>query len=188
MARMPTSTAGKAPSKQSGFTYVMVLAAVVIVGILVEAAHLSTWRALQADREAELLFRGMAYRRAIESFYRANGVYPRELEDLIKDPKANARRHLRALYSDPMGKGEKNPWVAVHAAGGGIAGVVSSSEGEPLKRANFPVGLERFGAAKSYQDWVFEYVAPRPPARRIPVAPASSAAQVGSSSGLPRQK
>ena len=63
-------------------------------------------RIVQADREAELLFRGQAYRRAIESYYRANGVYPRALEDLLKDPRFPSKRHIRSLYPDPMGKGQ----------------------------------------------------------------------------------
>lgn len=169
------------PIRSRGFTYLMVLAAVVIVGVLAEAAHLSTWRIVQADREAELLFRGMAYRRAIEGFYKANGMYPRELEDLLKDPKVSGRSHMRALYLDPMAAGENKQWALVHAVGGGIAGVVSRSEEEPLKKANFPKGYEKFANAKSYRDWLFEYIPPpaappRPGQRAVlpPGKPASA--------------
>ncbi len=176
---MPTSTAGNPASSQRGFTYVMVLVAIVVIGILVEVAHETTWRLLQVDREAELLFRGLAYRAAIESFYKANGSYPRELADLIKDPRSASRRHLRAAYPDPMGKGEKKEWVTVRAKDGGIAGVVTTNDGEPLKKANFPVGLEKFSNAKSYKDWIFEYVVPavqlRPGAvPALPAAPLST--------------
>jgi len=69
--------------KERGFTYVMVLAAIVIVGVLIGVARATTWRSLQVDREAELLFRGKAYRKAIEGFYQSNGGYPRSLEDLL---------------------------------------------------------------------------------------------------------
>src|SRR5436190_654628 len=109
----------------------MVLVAVAVIGIVVEAAHETTWRVVQTDREAELLFRGFAYRSAIENFYKANGAYPRALEDLVKDPRSPGRRHLRALYPDPMAKGEKKEWMLVRAKDGGIAGVVSTGEGEP---------------------------------------------------------
>ncbi len=145
---------------QRGFSYVMVLAAVVIVGIVLEAAQLTTWRVLQADREAELLFRGRAYRNAIRDFYQANGAFPRSLEDLLKDPRSASRKYIRELYVDPMRKGE---WTLVRA-GGGIAGVASTSREEPLKQANFPTEFEKFSGAKSYADWIFEYVPPpRPP-------------------------
>lgn len=168
---MPISTAGKGASSQRGFSYAMVLAAVVIVGILAEAAHVTTWRLVKAERESELLFRGQAYRRAIESFYISNGRYPHALEDLVRDPGSASRRHLRALYSDPMGKGENKEWTVVRAKDGGVAGVASTSTEEPLKKANFPKGFENLAGAKSYAEWIFEYAAPasvQPPRAGIP--------------------
>lgn len=165
--KTPMWRVGKAPSKQGGFTYAIVLVAIVVVGILAEVAHISAWRTVRAEREAELLFRGMAYRRAIESFYKANGSFPRELEDLLQDPQGAGKRHLRALYSDPMVTNGERAWVLIRAGGGGIVGVASASDDEPLKKANFPVDLEKFAAAKSYKDWIFEYVPPAgPPGQR----------------------
>lgn len=159
---MRISIAGKPGSKQSGFTYVMVLAAMVIIGILAEAATAVSSRLVQVDREAELLFRGQAYQRAIRSYYEAGNPiksYPRNLEDLLKDPRFSNRRFLRALYPDPLAKDDKGEWLLVRAADGGIAGVASSSKDEPLKTANFSRGLERFVGAKTYAEWTFEYVA-----------------------------
>lgn len=172
---MPISTAGKPGSSQRGFSYAMVLVAIVVVGILAEAAHETTWRIVKADREAELLFRGAAYRRAIADFYQSNGSYPRDLEDLIKDPRSPNRRYLRARYADPMASGDSKEWTIVRARDGGIAGVASRSTDEPLKKANFPKEFEKFAGAKSYQDWIFEYVAPArvptQPTRPAPVGP-----------------
>jgi type II secretory pathway pseudopilin PulG len=165
---MRTSRAGRRRNS-AGFTYVAVLAAVVIVGIVAEAAHVATWRALRADREAELLFRGKSYQSAIASFHRANGVFPRTLDELVKDPRSAARRHIRALYRDPMAPDEKGEWRLVRAIDGGIAGVASASGEEPLKQANFPAEFERFTGARSYAEWIFEYV-PAPP-KGAPVAP-----------------
>lgn len=138
----------------------MVLAAVVVVGILADAAVALSSRMVQADREAELLFRGLAYRNAIKSYYEAGNpvkTYPRALADLLKDPRFPNRHHLRKLYSDLLAKDGKGEWLLVRAADGGISGVASSSQDEPLKRANFPKGLEKLEAAQSYSDWVFEY-------------------------------
>jgi type II secretory pathway pseudopilin PulG len=148
----------------------MVLAAVIIVGIVLEAAQVTTWRVMRADREAELLFRGQAYRNAIASFYQSNGAFPRSLEDLAKDPRSASRRHIRALYEDPMSKDPKHEWRLVRAADGGISGVASSGSDEPLKKQNFPAGFENFAGAKSYSDWIFEFtpLPAKPPAGKKP--------------------
>lgn len=177
---MPTSTAGKPRNNQRGFTYVMVLAALVIVGILAESAVALSSHMNQADREAELLFRGQAYRHAIQSYYEAGNpvkTYPRALEDLLKDPRFPNKHHLRALYADPVNAGKE--WTLIRAPDGGIAGVASASKEEPLKKANFPKGLEKFEAAQSYADWIFEYT-PSPISASFPrvtsPSPASSPA------------
>lgn len=163
---------------ESGFTYVMILAGVVIAGIVIEAAQLTTWRVLQADREAELLFRGHAYKQAIQSFYQSSGRFPRTMEELLTDPSVAERHHIRMLYSDPVSKGEDKSWRLIRSGDGGISGVVSRSNEDPLKRANFPKEFEKFEKAKSYSDWVFEYV---PPPRSQAAQPPSGGNPGGSS-------
>lgn len=160
---MRTSPAGKTPGSQKGFTYAAVLAAVVIVGIAAELTYLSTARIVQADREAELLFRGQAYSRAIASYYKVNRSYPRNLDDLLVDPHSPSRRHIRALYQDPMADEPGQGWLLIRSFDGGIGGVASRADGKPIKTANFPVNLNKFNGAKTYSEWVFEYV-PQPPA------------------------
>ncbi len=150
-------------SAQGGFTYIVVLGVVAVMLITAGVAAELTSRRKQVERETELLFRGIAYRHAIESFYKANGGYPRELQDLVHDPHAAHRRHLRALYPDPMAKkGSEAGWELVQSPDGGISGVVSSSNEEPLKKAGFPKDLKSFAEAKSYRDWVFDYMPRRP--------------------------
>ncbi len=162
---------------QRGFSYALVLAAVVILGIVAEAAHVTTWRMLKAEREQELLYRGDAYRRAIRSYYEAGGAirqFPRSLDDLLKDSRtASGKHHIRALYADPMNKDEKAEWTLIRAADGGISGVASQSKDEPLKQANFPKEFEKFAGAKSYAEWVFEYQPPaaQPPGQTTPATP-----------------
>ena len=177
--------------RQRGFTYVMVLAAIVIVGVLIGVARATTWRSLQIDREAELLFRGKAYRKAIEGFYQSNGAYPRSLEDLLEDPRTPGKHYLRALYADPVNKGD---WNLVRASGGGIAGVASASSAEPLKRANFPREFEKFSSAKAYSEWIFDYVPPqivkpKPSGQQLaPNAPPLATPSTGAiTSGMPKQ-
>jgi len=137
-----------------------VLVAAVVLGIMAEAAVTLTSHAAKAEREAELLFRGEAYRQAVRSYYEAGvagKTYPRRLEDLLTDPRFPERHHLRAPYADPLSRDGKGEWNLVLSPDGGIAGVASRSREEPLKKTGFPKGLESFEAAQSYADWVFEY-------------------------------
>lgn len=149
--------AGRANRHQSGFTYILVLIALVVVGILVEVAVIPESQRIQRQREQELLFRGLAYREAIRSYYEADRLsaqYPRRLEDLLLDNRVAHRRHIRKLYKDPVTGGD---WQLIRNGQGGITGVVSAGRGVPLKQAGFPPGLESFEQAKHYSDWVFEY-------------------------------
>ena len=91
---------------ESGYAYVLLLAVVLVLGILAGSAASLTSQQVKTDREAELLFRGLAYRQAIKSYYDASPpgrkAFPRRLEDLVKDPRFQHRCHLRKLYTDPM--------------------------------------------------------------------------------------
>lgn len=167
---MPTSTAGKCRSKQCGFSYVMVLAAIAVLGIVVETGTVLSSHVKRADQEAELLYRGMAYRNAIRSYYRVNGNYPRSLEDLVRDSRHPEKHHLRALYPDPLAprEAERGGWTLVRGIDGGISGVASANTLEPRKKANFPKGLEKFEAAANYSQWIFEYI---PETSLVPVVP-----------------
>jgi len=138
----------------------MVLAAVVVLAIVTTAADITISYVVQKDREAELLFRGMAYRAAIKSYYEAGALgrtYPRQLADLIRDPRFPKKRHIRKLYSDPMVKDREAGWTLIQAPDGGIAGVASRGQQKPVKQANFPRELEIAEDAKNYTEWRFEY-------------------------------
>lgn len=154
---MRISTAGNPINKQRGFSYVLVLIAVVVTGIMLETAAEPASRRMQAEREQELLFRGMAYQKAIRNYYLANRRYPARLSDLVKDSGFVHRVYLRDLYADPMAAGGKGEWNLLRAIDGGIAGVASQSIATPMKQANFPQGLEHFNGATRYADWVFDY-------------------------------
>jgi len=79
----------------------------------------------------------------------------------VKDPRfPNTVRHLRALYRDPITGGAA--WGVILAPGGGIMGVYSNSELNPLKRTNFEfpnrVFEERSMQLKekmTYKEWQF---------------------------------
>ena len=158
---------------QVGFTYVGLLIAVVFFGMgSVGAARLlaSTER---AERESELLFLGSQFRQAIRSYFQsgpAAGKYPPTLEDLLLDPRSPMpRRHLRKLFIDPItGKAD---WAVVLAPEGGIMGVHSRSDREPLKRANFEPENSNFAAVLQVPS---PLVAPSKTSEVSPLAAASS--------------
>ena len=145
--------------RQQGFTYLSLLLIVAAMGVGLAAFGELASHAAQREKEAELLFVGDAYREAIGRYYESspagNKVYPRSLEQLLKDERfAFTRRHLRRLYRDPVtGK----DWAVVEAPEGGIMGVRSASEAQPSKSANFPAGYEVFEGAQRYADWQFVY-------------------------------
>jgi hypothetical protein len=107
------------------------------------------------------LYVGNQYRLAIQRYVTSGpGLYPRTLDDLLKDPRSpSTRRHLRRLYPDPItGSSE---WGIVKAPDGGIMGVHSRSEAAPLKIANFLLRDRDFTGTAKYSDWIFVY-APKP--------------------------
>jgi type II secretory pathway pseudopilin PulG len=143
--------------REHGFTYLTVL---FIVAILMAGLALigEMWEtSAKREREADLLFIGNQYRRAIALFYESTpGTvkrYPRTLEELTKDPRQPAtQRYLRKLYPDPLGGAE---WGIVKAPDGGVRGVYSLSEQKPLKIAGFKLRDAGFESAQQYADWKF---------------------------------
>jgi type II secretory pathway pseudopilin PulG len=157
--------------KQVGFTYIMIMVAAMIVGISAGMGVTLVSREVRADRENELLFRGSAYREAIRRYYQAGQInsYPRSLDALLMDPRFPGRRYLRDLYPDPMG-GKKGEWQLIRGIDGGIIGVASRSKEQPVKKANFPEGYENFADAKTYGEWIFNYL-PQTITNRQPFIP-----------------
>lgn len=153
-------------ASQGGFTYVAVLVAVALIGIMLAAAGMSWSMTQQRARERELLFVGNAFRKAVADYYESTpGTlkrYPASFDDLLKDKRnAATLRHLRRVYVDPM-TGLAN-WGVVRAADGGIQGVYSLGAGEPVKISRFRQRDSEFEGARSYADWRFVYTPSAPP-------------------------
>jgi type II secretory pathway pseudopilin PulG len=159
-----------------GFTY---LTALFVVAILSGGLALAgTWweQIAQREREAELLFIGHQYRRAIGLYYDSTPGsvkrYPQSLEDLLKDPRQPAtQRYLRRLYADPLGGKE---WGVVKGSDGGVAGVFSLSEAKPVKIAGFRVRDAAFEGAQKYADWKFMHTPTVQPGAKPAAAPGAA--------------
>jgi len=116
------------PSRSSsgGFALliVMVAAAVLLIGLT--AALPSIYQEGQREREAELVFRGFQYARAIAGYHQKFQRYPNSIQDLTK--LTNGFRFLRKEYADPMTPGGK--WRYIHANAQGVL-LDSKTQGPP---------------------------------------------------------
>ncbi len=170
--------AGHPVTSNRGFTFIVVLTTIIIMGIMLGAAGQSWQMTMQREREVELLFRGMQIKAAIERWNKQLPGQPpprplNELKDLLKDPNSlQTVRYLRRLYTDPITGKE---WKVVKDPVKGVIGVCSTSEDTPLKQANFPKGLESFEGKTKYSDWKFGLKLPG-----VPGAPGS-----GGTPGVP---
>ncbi|MGH8680547.1 MAG: type II secretion system protein [Burkholderiales bacterium] len=180
--------ASRSPSCERGFTYVWLLVAVAILGIGLAAVGEVAATAAKREKEAELLFVGDQFARAIAEYHASSPgapQYPQKLEDLLRDSRyPNVRRYLRRVYPDPMTG--RTDWGLVRGPGGGIVGVHSQSMERPLKIANFPRGYESFAGATVYSAWRF---APQAggglAARGKPTTPATKSGATASESNAP---
>lgn len=145
-----------AGNSQQGFTLVGALILIAFMGAGLAAFGGIASHAAQREKEAELLFRGNQYRQAIEAYYRKERKYPRALAELLEDKRyPTPARHLRKLYPDPISG--TTEWGLVEAPGGGIMGVYSKSEAQPIKTGGFTLADKTFADAQRYADWQFFY-------------------------------
>jgi type II secretory pathway pseudopilin PulG len=187
--RMKAASRTSGTARSRGFTYVWLLVAVAIMAAGLAAIGEVASTAAKREKEAELLFVGDQFARAIAEYHASSPgapQYPQKLEDLLADNRyPNARRYLRRIYPDPITG--RPDWGLVRGPGGGIMGVHSQSTARPLKTANFPRGYESFTGAGTYAAWRFvphpggAPAAPEKPAKAPPVKfGASPTATVGS--------
>jgi type II secretory pathway pseudopilin PulG len=141
-------------ANQAGFTYIVVLIAVAIIGATLALTG-SVWHTeVKREKESELLFVGGEFRRAINQYYRMGGQYPMNLADMVKDPRQSSPvRHLRKLYPDPI-TGKKE-WGLLRGPNNGIVAVYSLSQDAPLKTGGFALVDQMFEGKQKYSEWVF---------------------------------
>lgn len=145
--------------RQSGFSYVIVMFLVAMLSIATVRALENTLTMERRDKEAEVLWRGMAYRDAIRIYYESSPgtgkSYPQELKDLLLDARlVRPGRPLRKLYLDPL---SGKAWGVLRNEDGHVIGVFPQSRDKPLKRSGFPEALSALTNAQHYSDWKFTY-------------------------------
>lgn len=113
-----------------GYTYVMVLLMVAIIGVGLTAVAEVWSTTAERQKKAQLEWVGRQYVKAIESYYYANvgsvHYYPPNLDALLEDKRyLYQKRHIRELYPNPV-SGQRD-WTLLLAPGGGIAGLAAPS-------------------------------------------------------------
>ncbi|HYM25834.1 MAG TPA: type II secretion system protein [Vicinamibacterales bacterium] len=166
--------------RSGGFTYLGLLALIVLIGILLARAAEVWSAAAQRDREQELLWVGHEYRAAIGRYVAHNHRYPATLTELLGATRADSDasqsssgagpatapgvlealgfRALRRLYRDPMTN--STDWDTVPSPDGHVMGVVSKSKLRPIKRTGFYDDDVAFADAETYAGWRFVYQPP----------------------------
>ncbi len=158
---------------QHGFTYLIVLLAVMLIGIMLGAVGTSWKLTMQREREEELLFRGMQIQDAIGRWHQPQGSVQQhvatplnDLKDLLRDPRTPATvRYLRKLYRDPI---TNQDWTLIREPARGIVGVASSSTEKVIKKDNFPDQLQDLVNKERYEQWQFVYKAAQKTVQPVP--------------------
>ena len=124
---------------QRGFTYLWLLFVLAAgAGGLASLGQRASI-AVQRDREAELIFRGVEIARAISTYRAATPglakTLPASLQDLLDDRRGpRPVRHLRRVYVDPFtGKAD---WILITTSDGRISGVHSRATAFSLRVAD----------------------------------------------------
>lgn len=146
---------------EGGLSYIGLLIALAIVSALL-AATTEVWvTAQRRENERELLFIGSQFRQALASYDKntpGSGAQsqPKNLEDLVKDPRyPTTKRYLRKIYVDPMTNTKE--WGLLRGPDGGIIGIFSTSDREPLKKKGFSRQDAVYENKNKYSEWIFAY-------------------------------
>ena len=121
---------------ERGYAMAALLVSLSVMSIMMSMA-LPVWsQAAKREREAELVFRGEQYMRAVELYQRRfAGAFPPDFETLVE------QRFLRRLYEDPMtDDGEFQPIFQTQAAGAQGAPATAARPGETTGGAG-PAGV-----------------------------------------------
>ncbi|HEY7532964.1 MAG TPA: type II secretion system protein [Nitrospiraceae bacterium] len=148
-------------SSERGVTYIMLMCAIVLIGIVISVAARQWKMVVQRELEADLLAKGMEIQQALALYSTAmkggrvmpGEFYPQSLVDLTRPPKP----YLRKAYLDPMGHGE---WDYLRAPTGGIMGVRSRSKAKPIRQHEFPPAVSHFEGRARYDEWIFQHPNP----------------------------
>jgi len=177
----------------AGLVLLALLIMLVLVGVGALGAAEVWSTTLKREREAQLLFVGDQYRRAIMSYWKVSPgrrAYPPSIDVLITDDRFPMPiHHLRRAYRDPMTEsGEFEPIMQAN----GVIGVRSTSQDAPIKHADFAPPYKQFESADTYAQWQFiflpagvQMMMPGAQPGATPLSPPNTAIPQGPAPGVP---
>jgi type II secretory pathway pseudopilin PulG len=146
--------------RQNGFTYLVMLFALLIFSIGLAALGEVWSTTSKRDKEAELIQNGNEIELAISSYYNHSPgtvkKYPNTFQDLLQDKRyVGTVRYLRTIPRDPITN--STSWGLIPAQDGGFMGAYSLSNNEIAhkKPIFLPDGSMIVGVR--YLDWKFIY-------------------------------
>jgi type II secretory pathway pseudopilin PulG len=124
---MTSSGQTKRTHGEAGYSLLLAIF-MVATSLIISAAILpSVLTQGRREREAEMVWRGEQYQRAIGLYFRKFGRYPTKVDDLVKQ--TNGVRFLRQAYPDPMNK-EDGTWRFIYVGPNGQ--LIGSVHGQSL--------------------------------------------------------
>jgi type II secretory pathway pseudopilin PulG len=118
----------RAIARGVGYNLVALMVLVAVINITVAAALPSLSQAIQREREAELIFRGLQYAEAIRVFQLRTGRYPVSLRELLElNP-----RCIRQLWTDPFN--DDGEWGLILGQGGAAGRQVAGGSAPSVGR------------------------------------------------------
>ena len=137
---------------------------------------------LKRDKEAELLFRGLAYKLAIKAYYSKNSRYPRQLKELADDQGFfEAPLYATTLQRPYDGRRFQARSRDRRAQ---LWELLARARMRRLRRLTSTRIFEDFQNAKTYADWKFE-TKPGNDTGTPRIAPGASSPPPGMGSGAP---
>jgi len=123
----------------------MVLVAVMLIMLTVTAQSWTTM--IRRDAEAELIFRGEQYAKAIEFYRKENNTYPLDLK-LLAQKGPHRHRYIRKLYPDPLAKDGKWGMLYLSPTGKGFINMYASKPtGDQFMAGGIGGGQQGLGGA-----------------------------------------
>jgi type II secretory pathway pseudopilin PulG len=132
-------TCNLSPRKEAGYTLAVVMVFTSVLLVTLSGALISWQKAMQREREEELIYRGKQFMRAVELWQRKfPGTYPTTIDALLS---TNNTRFLRKKWKDPITNSDEWRLLKVNPDG--------SISGLTVIPGSSPLGPSSYGASGS---------------------------------------
>src|SRR5262245_47366746 len=124
----------KPASKEAGYTLAVVMVFTSVVLVTLSGAVLNWQKAMQREREEELIYRGKQFMRAVELWQRKfPGTYPTTIDALLS---TNNTRFLRKKWKDPITNSDEWRLLKMNVDGS-ISGLTVLGGSSPLGPSSY---------------------------------------------------